>query len=140
MKSISRRTFLASASAACLAHLLILPAPHRRVFPRRQLSRVHEIGRNTAGGPAELRAALEAEFGPGELTFKDEVATVIVDVSGIAPFLPSDHPNVRVMQSDHPDVRVIPMRIVEPASRRMIDWHPVLSCGPDWRRNHLALS
>lgn len=130
MKSISRRTLLASASAVCLVSLLALPAPQRRVFPRQQLSRVHEIGRNTAGGPAELRAALEAEFGPGELTFKDEVATVIVDVSGIAPF----------PQSDHPNIRVIPMRIVEPASRRMKDLHPVLSCGPDWLRDHWALS
>ena len=130
MTSISRRAFLSSASAVCLVSLLAIPAPQPRVFPRQRLDRVHEIGRNTAGGPAELRAALEAEFGPGEITFKDEVATVVVDMSGVAPF----------PQSDHPNVRVIPMRIVEPASRRSVNWLPVWSGGPEWLRDHVALS
>lgn len=115
--TMDRRTVLSCAVG--LALLTVLAEPKQRCFPRDLLDRVHAIGRNTAGGPAQLRAALEAEFGPGEVVFRDEIATVLVDVSGVYQF-PESGPG-----------RVIPMRIVEPAARRSRDWIAVLYGSPD---------
>ncbi|PZA12463.1 hypothetical protein DNX69_10845 [Rhodopseudomonas palustris] len=126
---MDRRAFLAGAAAACFVPPIAYAQTAKPVYPRDLLDRVHEIGRTTPGGPKQLQAALEAEFGRGEIVFRDETWTVLVDVSAV-----DHHP-----ASDHPNVRGIPMRIVEPASWRSRDWILVFAGGPEWRRDYLKL-
>lgn len=74
----------------------------------------------TPGDSAALRDALKAEFGDGVVVFKDEVATVEVNISGVA-----DVP----MRAN---INTIPVRIVEPKLRDR-GWFDMPCWGPNAR-------
>jgi hypothetical protein len=119
--AMNRRTFLlASTAAVALYASPTAASPGPRVFSRDSLDRLWRIVKATPGDGAALREALKAEFGGGIVVFKDELATVEVNISGVK----------NLGDQAHQNVNVIPVRIVEPKSHD-VGWRDHVCWGPE---------
>lgn len=109
-----RKFMLGLAGAVTIAAVAAAASP--RIHPHERLSEFWAIMGRNRSGPAAMRAAVEKEFGAGELRFEGVVlgdrTVVLIDTASI------DFDD-RFAYHGRPDVVTAKCRIVEPPHRRV---------------------